>query len=278
MSSFKKEKFMQFLRRSFGLSLFTLVISGCFTSKAAEPQEQAIIDINTIFANKVVIVNKSKYPINVLFSDPNYSLRLAAKSYKPLGEIPIDTVLRRKMTITEFGHSGENQAKGQKVGEIPLSRLIEEKKGEHKIGTAFFVIINDPAGYGITRLYSDWTNRYETKFAIPTEELGPQRLPAGKSVFAIQDFKGINDQIGAVAFGYYSSVDQFSKQNPKRFARVELGLPQTYTKGSIDIAVERLRMMYDKNNFQMLTRDEDILIQSIDREINDAVEQLLKEK
>jgi hypothetical protein len=64
---------MQFLRRSFGLSLFTLVITGCFTSKAAEPQERerAIIDINRIFANKVIIVNESKYPINVLFSDPN---------------------------------------------------------------------------------------------------------------------------------------------------------------------------------------------------------------
>jgi hypothetical protein len=95
---------------------------------------------------------------------------VAAKTYKPLGRISVDEVLRRNMTITEFCHSGEIMAKGQKVGKIPLSLLIEEKNGDHKIGAAFFVIIKDPAGYGITGLFSDWTNRYEAKFAIPTEE------------------------------------------------------------------------------------------------------------
>lgn len=227
---------------------------------AEQPPKSATVNLD----NKVIIYNNSKYPIVVKTSDPKESMRIADKAYSLLG-IDIDDVERRKLSITEFGHAGDWQAKGEKKGTIPVVELINREKAEPRYLAAerkpFIIMIITPEPYGLTGRYSNWENRYTAYFELPIYAFGEQKLPAGGDPYDIPDFKGVKDQVtsyggygkylgslGAKTVGY-ASIEEFKQKDPIRWARLVLGQPRNYTKESVRKDYIKLMKIYHTDRF-----------------------------
>jgi hypothetical protein len=241
--------------------------------------EQASIDQR--LANKVIIHNISGYPIEIKASDPRFSYRMANDSYQPIGNLSVQEVVERKLEITEFGHSGQWQAKGELKGQIPLYQLIEKARASQEKGMAFIVMILPPAAYGLSRQYSDWTKSYNPYFTYPSYAVGKQELPKSGDPYDIQEFKGIKDLIstypGAVLRGYYPSIEALKEKDPVRWARLVFNLtkdkdiPQDVLKKAAESHYHMLWLKYHPDKNHQATPAEKELLSKIISIITEAL-------
>jgi hypothetical protein len=253
--------------------LYLLPFAFCFYTSAAELPASS----RNLFADNIVIVNKSGHPIIVSLivsrdKSKDSSFRLADGGYRVLGERHVTTpdYFKKNDAVVTIGHAGEWRGGGEKKAAIIMRGLVEQTgidlkyKGIPFKDLTLFITIEGPAGY----VYSDWTKSYRSEYAPAAKLVGELQLPDdGNPYDIIQEFRAVKAESGGVD---ERSIERFKGKDKNRWARLVLGLPKSYTQQDLNNANYYIASLYTEDNFPNSAK----LIEKIGKILSEAREEL----